>query len=154
MSPRDLSHETILARLVLMRELLADLDAVGVPSADTLQHDRLLRRALERILTQLVDLAADINQHVVSSLGDAPASEYRESFDLAARHGLLPEDLATQLKPSVGTRNVLVHEYVNVDLALVARAIPMARDGYRRYVASVAAWIRRSTDIDHPRRGS
>jgi uncharacterized protein YutE (UPF0331/DUF86 family) len=49
--------------------------------------------------------------------------------------------LAKELIPSVGMRNVLVHEYVEIDLDKVAAAIPLARDGYRRYLASVAAYV-------------
>ncbi|NNG19205.1 DUF86 domain-containing protein [Naumannella sp. ID2617S] len=124
-----------------MRELLDDLASVGDPTGATLQDDRLLRRAVERILTQLVDLAADINQHAVNSLGSRVSSEYRDSFDQAASLGLFPAQLAESLKPSVGMRNVLIHEYVNVDLALVSKAIPLARDQYGQYVRSVAEWV-------------
>lgn len=57
MSPRDLSTATILSRLALMRELLDDLAVIGSPTPADLVADRLRRRALERILAQLVDLA-------------------------------------------------------------------------------------------------
>ncbi|GAB3715209.1 type VII toxin-antitoxin system HepT family RNase toxin [Mariniluteicoccus flavus] len=143
MTPRDLSTSTIVARLQLMRELLDDLASVGDPTADHLRDDRLLRRAVERVLTQLVDLAADINQHVSNTLGASVSSEYRESFDTASRLGLFPRELAEQLKPSVGMRNVLIHEYVNVDLAMVSRALPVAREQYARYVRHVADWVSR-----------
>ena len=38
-------------------------------------------------------------------------------------------------------RNVLVHEYVTIDLDRVADATPIARDVFRRYLAAVAAFI-------------
>lgn len=141
MTPKDLSARTILARLTLMRELLDDLDMVGTPSAGDLQDDRLRRRALERILTQLVDLASDINQHAASTLSGDLASDYRETFDAAARLGMIPTSLAEKLKPSVGMRNALVHEYVTIDLDLVASAVPVARDQYGSYVRHVAQWL-------------
>lgn len=141
MSPRDLSARTILARLVLMRELLEDLEQVGTPSARDLWDDRLRRRVVERILTQLVDLASDINQHAASSLADDLASDYRETFDAAARLGMIPAELAEQLKPSVGMRNALIHQYVTIDLTLIAAAIPVALEQYSSYVKHVAKWL-------------
>ena len=36
-------------------------------------------------------------------------------------------DLAEQLFPCAGMRNVLVHEYVEIDLEQVAAAVPLAR---------------------------
>lgn len=146
MSPRDLSTQTITARLLVMRELLDDLDAVGDLTADDLARERLRRRAAERILTQLVDLACDINQHVASTMGGEIVGDYRQSFDAAARVGLLPAELAAGLKPSVGLRNVLTHEYVNIDLSLLAQSIPRARDSYAAYVRAAAGWLRGRPD--------
>ncbi|WP_267489728.1 DUF86 domain-containing protein [Enemella dayhoffiae] len=82
-----------------------------------------------------------VHQHAANSLGSRVSSEYRDSFDQAASLGLFPAQLAESLKPSVGMRNVLIHEYVNVDLALVSKAIPLARDQYGQYVRSVAEWV-------------
>lgn len=39
-------------------------------------------------------------------------------------------------------RNVLVHEYVTVDLDLVAAALPHAIEHYRAYVSAVAQFLR------------
>ena len=142
MSPRAFSAQVVSTRLTLMRELLEDLDAVGPVDADRLLRDRLTRRAVERVLTQLIDLAVDINIHVATSLGGAMVTEYRESFDEAARAGLVSTTLADGLKASVGLRNVLIHEYVKTDLALVATAVPLARVEYGEYVRDVARWLR------------
>jgi uncharacterized protein YutE (UPF0331/DUF86 family) len=55
-----------------------------------------------------------------------------------ARSGVLPVELAERLAPSAGLRNILVHEYVEVDLAQVVRAAERARTDYREYVAAIA----------------
>jgi uncharacterized protein YutE (UPF0331/DUF86 family) len=122
-----------------MRTLLDDLDAVGDVSVARLTDDRMLRYAVERVLTQLVDLAVGINGHLAAArLGTAPAT-YRESFVDAARAGALPADLAERLAPAVGLRNVLTHEYVAVDLRLVVRGVELARVDVRDYVRQVAS---------------
>jgi uncharacterized protein YutE (UPF0331/DUF86 family) len=36
-----------------------------------------------------------------------------------------------------------VHEYLNVDLEVLARAVESATTDYREYVAAVAQWLRR-----------
>lgn len=144
MSPSDLSTETVVVRLQLMRQLLDALDQVGSVNAQTLADDAIRRLAIERILTQLVEFAADVNQHVASTTGGAVATSYRESFDLAVKSGLITRDLADALKPSVGLRNVLVHEYVGVDLGIVAASVPVAREQYGEYVRMVAQWLAQS----------
>lgn len=141
MSPRDFSREVLQVRLGLMRELLDDLDAMGDVTVGSLTQDRITRRAAERILTQLVDLAADINTHAATSLGGLRPTEYRQSFDAAVTAGLIEQELADALKSSVGMRNVLIHEYVATDLEMVAAAVPLARREYAAYVRSVATWL-------------
>lgn len=137
----SIDAEVVVLRLGLMRELLADLDSVGEVDARRLRDDRLTRHAVERILTQLVDLAVSINSHVAVSAGKTPSS-YRESFHAAAAAGLINVDLAQRLAPSAGLRNVLTHDYVNIDLGLVAGAVTAARRDYGEYVTAVARTLR------------
>ncbi len=129
--------EVVVTRLGLMRELLRDLDAAGQVDARRLGTDRLTRHAVERILTQLVDLAVSINSHAAISAGVAPNS-YRDSFRAAADAGLISLELAERLAPSAGLRNVLTHEYVDIDLDLVAGAADAAKSDYGEYVRTVA----------------
>lgn len=126
------------AKLRLMRELLDDLAAVGVLDGATLGQDRMLRHAVERIRTQLVDLAVAINGHLASALLGEGAADYRSTFALVARAGVLPQQLAEELARSVGLRNLLTHEYAAIDLDLVAQSVPRAVQGYRAYVQAIA----------------
>ena len=58
-----------------------------------------------------------------------------------AQLGIIPRALATELKLSVGLRNVLVHEYVNIDLNKVAESVPQAIDSYTQYRRQIARWL-------------
>jgi uncharacterized protein YutE (UPF0331/DUF86 family) len=137
-----IDRDVVIVRLALMRELIADLEHVGDPDADQLNSDRLIRHAVERILGQLVDLAVAINAHLVAGLtGTAPAT-YRASFGALADTGVITHELAQRLAPSAGLRNVLAHEYVAIDLHLVAGAIPRARQDYADYVSEVSSALR------------
>lgn len=151
MRPPGLDPLSVQAKLVLAERLLDDLDGIGDLDPARLEADRLLRHAVERILTQVVDLAVAVNGHLASArLGTGPSS-YRDSFRLAARAGALPAELADRLLPSVGMRNVLTHEYATVDLEFVARAARTARADYRAYVTAVARWLRaEAPDPEHP----
>jgi len=130
-------------KLRLMRQLLDDLDSVPDVDRALLERDRIVRYAIERMLTQLVELAAGINAHLAAvRLGSGPVT-YRESFLLAARAGVLPQQLAEDLAPSGGLRNVLVHEYAEVDLDHVVAGVLLARTGFRSYVTAVADGLSR-----------
>jgi uncharacterized protein YutE (UPF0331/DUF86 family) len=128
-------------RLRTIRELLDDLDEIGDISVDHLTHDRIRRHAVERIVTQVVDLAVSINSHLAAvELGRGPAN-YRASFADAAQAGALPDDLADKLAPSAGLRNILTHEYVGIDLSKVADAVPLVRTDFRNYLSAIARYL-------------
>ncbi|HSK22156.1 MAG TPA: HepT-like ribonuclease domain-containing protein [Egicoccus sp.] len=138
MTPRRLDVDVIRNKLDAIEQSCGVLASLGTIDSSRLSADPVLAAAVERLLGRLVDLAVDVNSHVASvRLGRAPG-EYRESFDLAVAAGVIDGELAEQLKPSVGMRNVIVHEYVSLDLDLVAAAVPLAVDGYRRFVTTVA----------------
>lgn len=141
MSPRDFTPSVIQARLRQMRELLEDIAALGPVTAEELDSDRLRRYVVHQILTQLVQLAVAINSHLAASLLGRAVPGYRESFDAAVDAGALPRELGDALKPSVGLRNVLVHEYLDVDESIVADAVPVALLDYARYVVELARWL-------------
>jgi uncharacterized protein YutE (UPF0331/DUF86 family) len=138
MTPRTIDWRSIRAKLHRIRELLDQLHGLGPVDALRLATEPLNELAIERILTLLVDLAFACNSHVAAAvLGRAPDT-YAESFTLAADSGMITSELAVALRPSVGMRNVLVHDYLETDRELVASAVPLALEQYGDYVRQVA----------------
>lgn len=141
MNERLLRRDVLARRLALARRLLDHL--AGLPPLDetALAQDLGLRLQVERALSQLVEVAVHVNSHVVGVLRGWPPEGYRESFESAAQVGLLSPELARRLAPSAGLRNVVVHEYLDTDLALLAEAVPAAVRDYGAYVEQVARWL-------------
>lgn len=141
MTPRGFDASVVHVRLHRMGEILDWLDDLGEVSEERLASDDLLRPAVLWQLVQLVELAVAVNGHLaVSLVGRAPI-DYRESFGLVARVGAVPKNLAEELAPSTGLRNVLVHQYLEVDLGRVAASVAAARDGFGRYVGAVSQFL-------------
>jgi len=138
MTPPAVDAAVVHAKLRLMRQLLDDLDSVGAVDRAAIEQDRMLRHAVERILIQLVELSAGVNAHLAAAGLGVGAVSYRESFLPAARAGVLPQQLAERLAPSAELRNVLVHEYLTVDLDQVVAGVALARTDFRRSVRAVA----------------
>ena len=146
MSPRELDPDAVRRRLHELNERLRWLGELGTPTGAELRNSWRTRLAVERILEQLVELAVGINLHLSGALGVSAGDSYRDSFHAAAEAGVIPHGLAAELAPSAGLRNILVHDYLDVDLDLVADAIPEAADQYDRYRQSVARWLTERDD--------
>jgi uncharacterized protein YutE (UPF0331/DUF86 family) len=140
-APRALDGRSIRARLRRIRELLTWLAELGPIDPPRLFDEPATALAVERILTLLVDLALACNSAVASAVLGREPQTYEESFDLAARAGMITPELAAQLRPSAGMRNMLVHHCLDVDQAQVAMAVPRAPELYGAYAAQVAAFV-------------
>jgi len=145
-TPRAIDWRSLRAKLRRIGELIDQLQAIGPVDAKRLAAEPITALAVERVLTLLVDLAFSCNSHVaVATLGRAPDT-YAESFALAAEAEMIDEELAKALRPSAGMRNVLVHNYLDIDQERVAGAIPLAVEQYREYVRQVAVFLQQHAD--------
>ena len=98
---------------------------------------------VERLLHLLIESATDINMHLAVMDGQPPPETYYDSFLALARMGAISMDLAEQLAPSAGLRNRLVHDYDDIDSAIVHGAIDFALTLYPQYLQQVESYIQR-----------
>ncbi|MEK7667296.1 MAG: DUF86 domain-containing protein [Gemmatimonadota bacterium] len=135
MSPLD--REVVRRRLAGIAENLERLGEIVSLTLEQYRGDWQCRKATERVLQEIVEAAVDINQHLLVSSGAGPAPDYRQSFLEIGRLGIIPADLALALAPSAGLRHRLVHEYDEIDDAIVLTAVRSARDLFPAYLEAV-----------------
>ncbi|PIY16599.1 MAG: hypothetical protein COZ15_05175 [Elusimicrobia bacterium CG_4_10_14_3_um_filter_49_12_50_7] len=74
---------------------------------------------LQRACEQAIDLA----NHIIKTQKLGLPKESRESFQLLSKNKIIPEKLGLNLEKMVGFRNVLIHEYQRLDIALLIDVI-------------------------------
>lgn len=143
MTPPAPDPTVIGTRLRLLRETLDDLAQLRGIDTERLAAEHLTRAAAERLMQVAIDLAIDVNGHLaVGVLGRAPATG-RESFLLLADVGVVDAGTAERLAPAAGLRNVLVHRYTEIDLAVVAGAVERVLEDFPAYLQAVAGFVSR-----------
>jgi uncharacterized protein YutE (UPF0331/DUF86 family) len=140
-TPHPVDIASVQAKLRSLDELLDALRLVGAVDGARLGQDVLLRLAVERALTQAVDLIVSVCSHVVAAETTTVPTTYRDAVRAAGEHGLIGTDLAQSLAAAVGLRNILVHEYARADLSIVAAAVPAAQRDLTDFVRQVASWL-------------
>lgn len=141
MTARKLDEDVLRNKLDAIDRATTTLQSIAPLDADRLRNDAIAAAAVERLTCRVVELAVDINTHISASiLGRAPEN-YRESFDLASAVGALTSEVVQRIKPSVGMRNAIVHEYITIDYGIVAAAVPMALETYTEYRRQVATFV-------------
>ena len=80
-------------------------------------------------------------QHICAAEGWGPPATNADAMDVLGRHRVLEPELAARLHRAVGFRNVLVHDYVDVDDDIVTQRLEDLGD-LRGFTTSVARWLR------------
>lgn len=114
-----------------LRRLGAYLDDLGDHSGRSAAEITADPYEVERLLELVVQVSVDLLSHLLAELGVSPES-YRATFELAGRADVLPIDLASDLARAAGLRNILVHQYEDIDYEIVAASIDPAIAGFTR----------------------
>lgn len=105
------NNEIILKKLDQVGELLSELEKLLNRTPDDFKNDIVAIRASERNYQLIVDLASDINTHILIDIGKETPDTYRQSFSDMGKEKIIPKELAEKLVMSAKLRNILVHEY-------------------------------------------
>ncbi|GAB7389245.1 DUF86 domain-containing protein [Bacillaceae bacterium] len=128
-------------KLTKMSEYLRELnELIALPPQEFFRHFYYMRSA-ERLLQLLVDVAVDINNHILVDEGYPAGKDYYSSFFDLIKLGVYNETFACQIAPSAGLRNILVHEYEEIDEEIVRQSMTKAASLYREYMGFILKYL-------------
>ena len=129
----------LVERLAELRRHLDHLTALSpkVVDRDALARDLSLHNDVLFSLLMVAQLVIDIAGELAARRGDR-FDDYTEAIRSLAHDARFPGDLIQELERLPGFRNVIVHEYVALDLERVAAAVHQL-EPVERFVQIVAA---------------
>jgi uncharacterized protein YutE (UPF0331/DUF86 family) len=80
-----------------------------------------------------------VASHIVSDERLGEPRTNRELVDLLERHGWLPTELAATMRRMVGVRNILVHGYADVDIAVVQEIVERRLGDLLQFASAIRA---------------
>lgn len=127
--------DLIAKKLAFVETCVQDLRRLA--AVDRLRADLRELRFVEHTLQIGIQAALDVASHVVSDQRLGEPRTNRELFTLLQRAGWLPEPLTGRLEQMAGFRNVLVHGYAEVDLAILEEVLEHRLDDLLAFVRAV-----------------
>ena len=109
--------DSVFAKLARLDALLGVLEDARVRGRAAVTADLHLQLEVERALQVSIQICIDVGAHLVSELGLKPADDYQGVFRSLAAHGTIDSGLADRLSAAAGLRNLLVHDYGDIDHA-------------------------------------
>ena len=141
-----LRKDFIQRKLQLIAEDLGHLLHFKDLSWRELTEDFVQAAAVERILERMVMRAIDVNEHLISELSTGAEDRitrlsYRDAFLRLSELGVYPRDFAERIAKSAGLRNILVHDYNDLDREVLHSSIKSCLENYHFYVNSLRAFL-------------
>ena len=99
--------------------------------------DSLRLDAVEFNILRIIELCIDLANHVVKVRKLGIPKESRASFSMLAREGLIPKELSKLLEGMVGFRNVLIHDYRELDIEVMKDVIEHRLDDFVAFTVRV-----------------
>lgn len=102
--------------------------------------DEHVQWALRYGLLEAIQMVIDIACYLVSARWLGSPATYGECVDLLEKHGYLAAALAQRLRRMIGLRNILVHEYLSVDVHRLIDYLDHL-DDFRTFVREVHSHV-------------
>ena len=135
--------QTVVERLEALKSYLAELDHYARLSLQELTHDFVTYRAAEHSLQLAAQIVIDIATHVVTADSTTRVHNYHQAIELLGEIGVLPVDFARRLASIAGLRNILVHEYLDVDPEKLYSILVNGRADLRLFGQYIADYLER-----------
>lgn len=123
--------DLIAKKLALIETCVRELRTMARP--ETLAEDIREQRFIEHTLQIAIQAALDAASHIVADERLGEPSTYRQVFELLEKAGYVSLEISTELEKMAGFRNVLVHGYDSVDLAIVKDIVENRLDDLEQF---------------------
>jgi uncharacterized protein YutE (UPF0331/DUF86 family) len=140
-----LSAEVVRKKLLQIDQATSRLRSWLPVTLKTLETDQKLQWAIERGLQVAAETLFDTGNHILASEFQESVDQYRQVPTRLVARGVLTQATAERLSSLSGFRNVLVHDYAEIDLAKIHAGLDRL-DDFDAFVADVERWLQSSSD--------
>ena len=132
--------DVVRRKLLDIRQTIRRLRSWRPITVERLKEDAQLQWAVEHGLHIAAEALFDAGAHILTGEFQEAVDEYRAIPARLAACGVISAETARRLESLAGFRNVLVHEYADVDLRQVHAALGRL-DDLEAFVADVEHWL-------------
>lgn len=112
-------------------------DYYSRPSDISFENDFLKQDAIALNIQRAAEQCIDLANHVIKIKKLGVPKESRQVFALLARAGIISGDMSKLLQTMVGFRNILVHEYQEIDIRIMTDVIENHLDELVRFTICI-----------------
>ena len=133
--------EAVENRLLRLETVISELIRLASVDPEVFLENLSEMWRIERGLEVGAGLLFDIGTHIlVAHFGITP-QEYRDIFEGLARQKVISRSLADRLRGFAGFRNILVHNYMDLDPSRVLANLERAPKDFSQFAREIREWL-------------
>ena len=128
-------------RLEKLRGYVEILNSLQGVNAQELRNDVDKRAKAERFLQLSIEACIDIAEIVISLKNFPTPQTAGEAIRILGKQGVLEENFAEEFSKAAGMRNILIHDYLDIDYKQVADKINNKLGDFEVFAQAVAKFL-------------
>ena len=128
-------------KLKELRDYVRQLDRYKGITIEELEESLEKTWSIERGLQLSIQLVLDVGGHILSEEG-VTVESYSEIIEELGRQDILPRKFAKNIKGMAGFRNILVHDYLEVDLKLLVKLVNNNLSDFRKFAQYILKYVK------------
>ncbi|MCG2712885.1 MAG: DUF86 domain-containing protein [Candidatus Omnitrophica bacterium] len=135
--------QILAVKLKELEKYIAELEKLRTTSVETLSKDLNKIWSLEHGLQLSIQIVIDIGNHILADMKESNIETYTDVIDLLGVKKVIPVDFAKRIRAMVGLRNILVHEYVEVDLKQLYSVLQNNLDDFKEFAEFIRCFLKK-----------
>lgn len=133
----------ILRKFTELEEYLKQIKEFSKVSAKDYARDWKTQRIVERTLQIMIEICADIANHIISDKGYRTPKSYADTFKVLHEEGILGKDIFKIMEDMARFRNILVHHYEKIDEVIVVNILKKHLNSFLTYRNAIISVLNR-----------
>ncbi|MEW6245059.1 MAG: DUF86 domain-containing protein [Bacillota bacterium] len=108
-------------------------------------RDEDMQSIVERRLQLALQVCIDIANYIIAHQRLEIPDEVENVFAVLGHSHIIPEELAERIKGMIRFRNILVHDYLDIDQTIVHRLLTRSLQDFDDFARAIVDWMDRQS---------
>ena len=133
--------KVIITRLQKLDGYVRHLRQLQQASLDEYLEDENLQAVVERRLQLAIQVCMDIANYLIAQLGLTSPDDLENIFVILGRETIIPSELAGRMVGMVRFRNILVHDYLDINSLMVYHSLADELNDFDEFAQQIIKYI-------------
>lgn len=143
-------NSLVLRKVADLQRYLEQVREFAGITIEAYESDWRTQRIVERTLQMIIETCVDIAHHIISGQGMRIPASYADAFKVLAENLVIESELLVPMDRMAKFRNVVVHQYEEVDAEIVIAILTKGLPDLEKYIAAILNYLKRDEELSGP----